>query len=267
MLVFPFLYSVEEELDVLQEILDKKLTECTLNDGVYTLVVHLDPETGEIEEDQFVYIDVQFSVDSDKYPHFPPSVYFKKWRGLKESHLILIKREIEEKMQSLIGSEMLYDVISDVREKLTALNKPHEDCAICQEGFEDKSEGRTIKTDCFHYFHVHCMSRWLDYVGSERDALKKEAEANRVKLKEDEVPQYECPVCRVPLTHYEEWIIQDDHLSKESREEVKVPISKELRQWQRKMAAIKKKQEDKGGIIDVEKQKRLLLIDPNWVRT
>ena len=40
-----------------------------------------------------------------------------------------------------------------------------------------------------------------------------------------------------------------------------------MRQWQKRMAALKKRQADKGGIIDIERDKKMLLIDPNWVRS
>ena len=56
--------SLEDELDILKGIFFKELTECAESNGVYVLTVHLFPETGEVEEDQFVYLDVRFSVDS-----------------------------------------------------------------------------------------------------------------------------------------------------------------------------------------------------------
>ena len=47
-----------------------------------------------------------------QYPHCRPSVVFLKWRGLADSHLSVIRQEVEDKISSLVGAEMLYDLIS-----------------------------------------------------------------------------------------------------------------------------------------------------------
>ena len=54
------------------------------------------------------------------------------------------------------------------------------------------------------------MSRWLHYVQQEQEKLIKEAEMNKVILEEKDMPNYECPVCREPLVHHEEWSNRDD---------------------------------------------------------
>ena len=39
-----------------------------------------------------------------------------------------------------------------------------------------------------------------------RDRVKEEARRNRVRLREDQLPQYECPVCREVVQCAEEWL-------------------------------------------------------------
>ena len=50
-----------------------------------------------------------------QYPQTKPEVSFGKWRGLSESHLHVIRQELEERMESLLGTQMLFDLIT-VRE-------------------------------------------------------------------------------------------------------------------------------------------------------
>ena len=40
---------------------------------------------------------------------------FGKWRGLSEGHLHVIRQELEDRMASLLGTQMLFDLIT-VRE-------------------------------------------------------------------------------------------------------------------------------------------------------
>ena len=47
-----------------------------------------------------------------QYPHTKPEVSFGKWRGLSESHLQVIRRELEDTMESLLGAHMLFALIS-----------------------------------------------------------------------------------------------------------------------------------------------------------
>ena len=43
-----------------------------------------------------------------------------------------------------------------------------------------------------------------------RDRVKEEARRNRVRLREDQLPQYECPVCREVVQCAEEWLCWED---------------------------------------------------------
>ena len=43
-----------------------------------------------------------------------------------------------------------------------------------------------------------------------RERAKEEACQNRVRLREDQLPQFECPVCREALQFAEEWLQWED---------------------------------------------------------
>ena len=49
-----------------------------------------------------------------------------------------------------------------VRETLTTSNVPHGDCAICLCDFLDESR-QFIRTECYHYFHASCMSKYQQH--------------------------------------------------------------------------------------------------------
>ena len=53
-------------------------------------------------------------------------------------------------------------------------NLPQADCAICMNAVEVGAPSRRMVTPCEHFFHPHCLRRWMD-----------------IKL--------ECPTCRRPL--------------------------------------------------------------------
>ena len=52
---------------------------------------------------------------SMQYPQTRPVVSFGKWRGLSERHLQVIRQELKDRMESLLGTQMLFDLIT-VRE-------------------------------------------------------------------------------------------------------------------------------------------------------
>ena len=48
-----------------------------------------------------------------------------------------------------------------------------------------------IKTDCYHYFHTHCLRRYMAYY--QRLAEEEEEEEGEGR---DKLGHLECPVCR-----------------------------------------------------------------------
>lgn len=44
-------------------------------------------------------------------------------------------------------------------------NTPRCSCVICLYGFDD--EDVFTKTECYHYFHSHCLSRYIKYVANQ----------------------------------------------------------------------------------------------------
>ena len=75
----------------------------------------------------------------------------------------------------------------------------------------DQGQGpEFVRTECFHYFHRPCVWYWLKYVEEERERAVEEASRNRVRMSEDQLPQFECPVCREALQYAEEWLQWED---------------------------------------------------------
>ncbi|KAB5553558.1 hypothetical protein PHYPO_G00040010 [Pangasianodon hypophthalmus] len=67
---------------------------------------------------------------------------------------------------------VLYQLIEKAKEILTESNIPHGHCVICLYGFQ---EGEVFtKTSCYHYFHSHCLGRYVSTFGGEelQEAVK-----------------------------------------------------------------------------------------------
>ena len=79
-------------------------------------------------------------------------------RGIDDSILDVIKCECGRKCAELAGFPVLYEVIELVRDRLTGNNRPCCTCAICLFHFDDADA--FTKTNCFHYFHSHCLGRY-----------------------------------------------------------------------------------------------------------
>jgi E3 ubiquitin-protein ligase RNF25 len=47
------------------------------------------------------------------------------------------------------------------KESLTQGNIPHGECVICKDGFSE-AENFT-KTQCYHYFHCHCLFCYVEH--------------------------------------------------------------------------------------------------------
>lgn len=72
----------------------------------------------------------------------------------------------------------------------------------------------------------------------ERDRVREEACQNRVRLREDQLPQFECPVCREALQSAEEWLHWGDIPELEKRRDHKEEVGNWTRN-NRKMIMLK----------------------------
>ena len=140
-----------------------------------------------------------------------------------------------------------------MREHLTESNVPSCHCVICLYGFSENDH--FIKTQCYHYFHSYCLVCHL--VSSEK--IFKEEQDKLPAWQRTNSFQRLCPVCREVIT------VDMETLSKaappEERESARnFELDENLVTLQKKMAALFKHQQSRGGIIDLEAEESKLLL-------
>ncbi|XP_053525340.1 E3 ubiquitin-protein ligase RNF25 isoform X2 [Artibeus jamaicensis] len=153
-----------------------------------------------------------------------------------------------------LGTAMLYELIEKGKEILTDNNIPHGQCVICLYGFQE-NEAFT-KTSCYHYFHCHCLARYIQHMERELQAQGQEEERQHAATKQKAVG-VQCPVCREPLVY--------DLASLKAAPEPQQPMepyqpnTESLRQ-QEELRRLYKRQQERGGIIDLEAERNRYFI-------
>lgn len=152
------------------------------------------------------------------------------------------------------------------KEHLTQENIPCCQCTICLYGF---AEGDVVtKTQCYHYFHSHCLARYL------RHALEQiaQGQADKPSLtlptaaavggNEDvAVTKVVCPVCRLPLSPLLDLAEQEHPPPVEQQRQPDFHMTPELEKLQRSMAQLYVRQQRQGGIINVDAEKNKFLLE------
>ncbi|XP_070305915.1 E3 ubiquitin-protein ligase RNF25 isoform X3 [Salvelinus sp. IW2-2015] len=190
--------DVLSEIEVLQSIY---LDELQINrrDGGWEVSLVLYPSTGEDSLSQFVRLTLTLTLDL-QYPSSPPSISIHNPRGLSDDKLCSVQKCLQTEAESCLGSPVLYQLIEKAKEILTESNIPHGNCVICLYGFKD-GEAFT-KTRCYHYFHSHCLGRYITHSETELEEREKELEQDKTRERtDDEELTVVCPVCREPLTY------------------------------------------------------------------
>jgi len=152
------------------------------------------------------------------------------------------------------GSNMLYDLINYAKESLTTDNFPSGPCMVCL--YEFTKDDMYVVTKCFHHFHSRCLANYIEK-GNDGDNKEKKSGTSDENL----MP---CPVCRdnSDLSHLVSepaYSYPPPTLSRKPLTEEK-NLLEEAKQQQEKFASIYEKQQEKGGIIDLEAEKNRFFI-------
>ncbi|BES95504.1 RWD [Nesidiocoris tenuis] len=245
---------VSDELEALQAILmDEIKIKCDDSGQAIAIETEIHPWTALDTETQYVRLTLQVSLPPG-YPDVPPEVNLANPRGLDDSLLTSLHKEIAEKCTQNLGQSVIYEIYEIVKEGLTASNRPSVPCCICLYGFRQADQ--FIKTDCYHYFHSHCLAGHLS------------ASENIFKEEQDKLPPWQqtatfqavCPICRAPINYDVETLksaLPPQELEEAPRTFQPTP---ELRILQERMAALYLRQRSRGGIIQ-EDNKTLLLTE------
>ncbi|KAI1884805.1 hypothetical protein AGOR_G00230280 [Albula goreensis] len=251
--------EVLSEIEVLQSIYLEELRVNQKSGREWAVSIDLHPSTAEDSLSQFVRLTLTLTLDS-QYPLSPPLISIHNPRGLSDDKLLSVQQCLVEEAQAYLGAPVLYQLIEKAKEILTESNIPHGNCVICLYGFK---EGEVFtKTSCYHYFHSHCLGRYVSHAEDELKEREKELQEDKTRGKmEGEELSVVCPVCREPLT-YDLQDLVNSPAPRFSKVEGTVLGSEFKRKWA-ELQNILERQREKGGIIDPEVESKRFLIHIN----
>ncbi|XP_069565088.1 E3 ubiquitin-protein ligase RNF25 isoform X2 [Brachyistius frenatus] len=251
--------SVQSEIEVLQSIYLDELLVDRREDGGWEVSLVLYPSTAEDSVSQFVRLTLTLTLDQ-QYPSSSPAISIHNPRGLSDDKLSSVWRCLQLEAQSCLGSPVLYQLIEKAKEILTESNIPHGNCVICLYGFK---EGETFtKTSCYHYFHSHCLGRYVSH--SERELRQREKELEEDKTRDQADCQeltVVCPVCRETLTYDVDQLLSA--AAPQLPEPDEAAIGSDFQQKRLELQKLLEKQRSKGGVIDPEVESNRFLIHIN----
>nr|XP_031533862.1 E3 ubiquitin-protein ligase RNF25 isoform X3 [Vicugna pacos] len=190
----------------------------------WEICITLHPATAEDQDSQYVCFTLVLQVPA-QYPYEVPEISIRNPRGLSDEQIHKISQALSHVAKAGLGTAMLYELIEKGKEILTDNNIPHGQCVICLYGFQEKEA--FTKTPCYHYFHCHCLARYIQHMEHELQAQGREQEQER------------------------------QHAA--AKQELYQPDAESLRQ-QEERKRLYQRQQERGGIIDLEAERNRYFI-------
>jgi len=116
------------------------------------------PATGDDLESKYVTLTLELTLAPD-YPKVSPHIRLRNPRGLSETMLDTLYRNMKECCAERLESQMIYELIDMGKEFLTMNNRPASECPICLLSFAPCDI--FFRSQCFHHFHSNCLGRYL----------------------------------------------------------------------------------------------------------
>ncbi|XP_034863010.1 E3 ubiquitin-protein ligase RNF25 isoform X3 [Mirounga angustirostris] len=195
----------------------------------WEISITLHPATAEDQDSQYVCFTLVLRVPA-QYPNEVPQISIRNPRGLSDEQIHKISQALSHVANAGLGTAMLYELIEE------------------KEAF--------TKTPCYHYFHCHCLARYIEHMERELQARGQEQERPHAATKQKAVG-VQCPVCREPLVY--------DLASLKAAPEPQQPMelyqpnAESLRQ-QEERKRLYQRQQERGGIIDLEAERNRYFI-------
>lgn len=246
---------VLDEVEALQAILMDEVTVKTNESGMPVSVeTVLLPATADDALQQYVRITLVVELPPG-YPDTEPVVHLRNPRGLDDSVLTKIEEETKKKCEDYRGQPVIYELIELVKEHLTASNLPSCQCVICLYGFREGDH--FTKTQCFHYFHSHCLACLV--TTTEKNYHEEQEKLPAWQKQQSSSFQVLCPVCREPIT-YDMELLSSAPPPMDVENARQFELSDDLRSLQEQMASLFSYQKQRGGIIDPEAEESKLVL-------
>jgi len=255
--------EVIEEVEALTAILEEDTVEVVKEEGggerPKELSIKILPLTEGEQEKQYVSLNLVVSLP-EEYPTCPPTLGVRNPRGLDEAAVAGLLADMNARCEEYCGCPVLFELIEMAREFLTKRNVPVVRCIICLFSLQELDE--ITKTECLHFFHKHCLGRYITNMQETYKEQKEELLSQNSNVTVNKF-QLSCPVCRENIGE-SRYNLGDLLLAPpplESEEEPPVyKESEEMRRLQQKLSKVYLRQQAKGGIIDLEEEGRRMLV-------
>jgi len=250
-----------EELEALMAILEEETVEVVTEEGSdkpEEISIKINPLTEGEQEKQYVSLTLVISL-SNGYPANPPQLGVRNPRGLEDSAVAGLLADMNNRCEEYVGCPVLFELIEMAREFLTVRNVPVVRCIICLNNIQE--DDAFMKTECLHFFHKHCLGRYITNMQETYEEQKAEAlsQNSNITFKDFVLT---CPVCRETIgeSRYNLAELLGSAVPISAQDIPDNPISDEIKKMQQKMKRLYLKQQAKGGIIDLEAEQKKFLV-------
>nr|CDJ94421.1 RWD and Zinc finger domain containing protein [Haemonchus contortus]CDJ97082.1 RWD and Zinc finger domain containing protein [Haemonchus contortus] len=215
-----------------------------------------------------------------KYPEVSPKVQFLNPRGISEQSQCQLVEEVSQRLREAIGTPVMFDVLQHCADFI--LEHQHSSSLACPICLCPLASTSVSATPCDHYVHSECLEQHVEHT---RRQLGEKLAARGFKMCDDIDRSLRCPVCRVVIEEKVEPILQPSpppgrrrRVSLKEREST--PVRRLVQQesltdfdfdwerWRQQQASlmiIYEKQKQKGGIIDLEEERKKNLVTEGTV--
>ncbi|XP_024026469.1 E3 ubiquitin-protein ligase RNF25 isoform X2 [Morus notabilis] len=169
------------------------------------LHLHINPRTADVTSQQFVEAVISIRAGS-KYPNESPQINLIESKGLDEERQKFLVTYIRDKGSELYSCLMLVALCEEAVERLSLMNHPDGDCPLClyslvSEDDQNKNLPFMKLMSCFHCFHCECISRWWNWLQTEKKTNPSGSSSSTMHPARDndfkeEENMGNCPVCR-----------------------------------------------------------------------
>jgi len=135
----------------------------------------------------------------ESYPDLAsPIITLCRSRGLTDAQLDKLNSSISSCLDSNRGLCVLYECIELVRSLLSSFELPSEVCAICLSPMYERKD--IIKTNCHHFYHINCLTNYIQMKKNELELQYQEAKRNGFFIRNGFLDEIEDPICREILS-------------------------------------------------------------------
>ncbi|KAL6726879.1 hypothetical protein Aduo_008807 [Ancylostoma duodenale] len=269
--------EAEAEIEALRSIFGEDIVVETNQDKSVT-VVRRKVRPNDEEGVSSASVVVEFEL-SREYPEVSPKVRILNPRGIsEESHQQLIE-EVRQRLADNIGMPIIFDILQHCADFV--FEHQHSSSLSCPICLCPMTSASVSVTPCDHYAHTECLELHCVHT---RKQLGEKLAARDFKMCDDIDRSLRCPVCREVIEEEVEPILP--HSSPPRRGRKSAPRGRESTpcqltlqetqndfdfdwgRWREQQASLMKiyeRQKEKGGIIDLEEERKKNLVTEDTV--